>query len=148
MKKHRKDDSFIKKPVFPGGQAGINAVIKKHLTYPKKALDAKKEGTVHLRYEIDYKGKVTGSKIISSLGYGCDEEAQRLVKLLVFEVPKNPRKMKIKFHKTIRIHFRLAKTQTEALSLAYTTTPAKSIPKSASTGNKPKPSSYSYTISW
>lgn len=143
MKKHRKDDSFIKKPVFPGGQAGINTVIKNNLKYPKKALEEKKEGVVQLRYEIDYKGKVTASKVISSLGYGCDEEAQRVVKLLKFEVAKNPRKMKIKFHKTIRINFRLPKQQ--GMSLAYTTIKADSKTKEEP---KPKSSSYSYTISW
>ena len=79
-------------------------LIGKELQYPPEALEAKIEGTVFLRYNIDHKGKVTSSKILSSLGYGCDEEAQRIVKKFNFEVPKGPRKLKIKFHKTIKIH--------------------------------------------
>jgi len=89
----------------------MGQLIKSKMKYPKDALKEKIEGTVHLRYEIDYKGNVTKSKVISSLGYGCDEEAQRLVKLLKFEMPKIPRKMRLKFNKTIRIHFKLPKAK-------------------------------------
>lgn len=139
-KKQRKDDSFIKKPIYPGGQKAINALISSNIKYPPRALENKIEGTVQLRYDIDHKGNVVGSKVISSLGHGCDEEAQRLVKLLKFKIPKNPRKLKIIFHKTIRIHFKLPNAQ---LALQYKTQESKLPPS-----QKVKQKSYTYTISW
>ena len=101
----------------------MNALIKENLKYPPKAIKNKIEGKVHLRYEIDYKGNVVRTSVISSLGYGCDEEAERLVKLLKFEIPKVPRKMRLKFNKTIRINFKLPKPK------------PKKTPKQKITGN-------------
>jgi len=87
----------------------MNVLIKENLKYPADAIKHKIEGKVHLRYEIDYKGNVVRTSVISSLGYGCDEEAERLVKLFKFEIPKLPRKMRLKFNKTIRVNFKLPK---------------------------------------
>ena len=66
---------------------------------------------VYVRYTINYKGNVINVKIITGIGYGCDEEATRLVKLLKFKVPKN-RNLKAVFHKNLQIHFRLPKEKT------------------------------------
>ncbi len=155
MQKERKDKHFIKKPVYPGGLKAMRALIREELKYPKEALEAKIEGTVYLRYNIDYQGKVTSSKILSSVGHGCDEEAQRIVSKFKFEVPKGPRKLRIKFHKTIKIHFRIPKEapkksnessiiQQKTTHLSYSITPS---PKKENTSKpKPKPKGYSYTI--
>ncbi|MEM9547974.1 MAG: energy transducer TonB [Bacteroidota bacterium] len=153
MQKERKDKHFIKKPIYPGGLKAMRELIRKELRYPEEALKAKVEGTVYLRYEIDYKGKVISSRILSSLGYGCDEEAQRIVSKFKFEVPKGPRKTKVKFHKTIKIHFRLPKEQPKKIvssqktrpsttQLTYTITPS----KKKSENQPQKSNGYTYTI--
>ncbi len=108
MKKERKDHQFIKKPYYEGGMTALKNFIKKNLTYPPIALQQKIEGSVYIRYTINYKGKVIDAKIIAGVGYGCDEEAIRLVKLLQFNVPRN-RNLKAVFHKNLQIHFRLPK---------------------------------------
>jgi TonB family protein len=106
MKKERKDKDFIKAPYFEGGKAALEAYVKKELRYPKEALAAKVEGTVSVRYTVDYKGKVTEASIISPLGHGCDEEALRIVRTLIFKVP-NDGKIKSKYSRKLHIHFRL-----------------------------------------
>lgn len=106
MKKEKKGQHFIKKPYYEGGMSAMKIFIKQHLSYPEKAKAQKVEGTVYVRYTINYKGKVIDAKIISGIGYGCDGEAVRLVKLLKFNVPKN-RNLKAVFHKSLQIHFRL-----------------------------------------
>ncbi|HHS95955.1 MAG TPA: energy transducer TonB [Phaeodactylibacter sp.] len=105
MAREKKDKHFLHKPHYVGGNAAMKKFIAENIRYPKSALDADIEGYVHLRYDINHKGVVTGAKIISGLGYGCDEEAVRLVKLLRFKVAKN-RGVRATFHKTIRIHFK------------------------------------------
>ena len=95
MKKEKKDKDFIKSAYFEGGRAALEAFVKKELRYPKEALQAKIEGTVSVRYTVDYKGKVIEAGIISGLGHGCDEEALRIVRKLQFKVP-NDGKNKIK----------------------------------------------------
>ena len=106
MKKERKDKDFIKAPYLEGGKAALEAYVKKELRYPKEALEAKVEGTVSVRYTVDYKGKVIEASIISPLGHGCDEEALRIVRSLVFKVP-NDGKIKSKYSRKLHIHFRL-----------------------------------------
>jgi len=157
MQKERKDKHFIKKPIYPGGQKAMRELIRKELKYPAEALESKIEGTVFLRYNIDYKGTVISSKILSSVGYGCDEEAKRIVSKFKFEVPKGPKKLKLKFHKTIKIHFRLPKEAPKkkvdtpkpkqtATKLTYSITLSSKKEKKTETTQKSK--GYTYTIKY
>ncbi len=105
-RKQKKAKHFIKKPAYRGGLPAMRQFIKEHLQYPPLALEQQIEGTVYLSYLLNYKGVVLSTKVIHRLGYGCDEEAERLVNLLKFKVPVN-RGVKVKFRKSIQIHFRL-----------------------------------------
>ena len=147
MAKEKKDKNFIKKPVYEGGPKAMKEFVRKNLTYPAEALEKKIEGTVYIKYTIDYRGNVIETKVISSLGHGCDEEAERLVKMLTFKVPKN-RGIKVLFHKNIQIHFRLPKTPKKAnknMQVTYTYSSQKSK-KTSNEEKKDKSSGYSYTI--
>lgn len=121
MQKEKKPKHFIQKPVYPGGLKAMRKFLSSNLKYPKEALNKNIEGSVLVRYGIDYKGHVFETKVISGLGYGCDEEAERIVKLLKFEVPKTPRKLKVKFHKNIRIKFKKPKAKKVQLKYKYST---------------------------
>ncbi len=113
-KKERKDDSFIKKPVYPGGTSAYRKFIKENLKYPKEALKNKTEGTVFLKYTINHKGIVTETKVIKGIGDGCDEEAERIISMLKFEIPKGPRKLRVLFHQKTQITFRIPKQKAKA----------------------------------
>lgn len=106
MKRERKPSQFIRKPIYEGGPGALKEFIRRNLKYPKQAFQKKIEGTVHIRYSIDHQGKVVSSKIIAGIGYGCDEEATRLVSMLRFRVAKN-RRIRVLFHKTLHVHFKL-----------------------------------------
>ena len=106
MKKEKKDKDFIKSAYYEGGKAALEAFVKKELRYPPDALKGKIEGTVSVRYTVDYKGNVIEAGIISGLGHGCDEEALRIVRSLKFKVP-NDGKIKSKYTRKLHIHFRL-----------------------------------------
>ncbi len=135
MKKEKKDKHFIKKPVYPGGPVAMKSFIKSQLKYPKEALDNKIEGTVTLRYTINQHGQVIDTKVIKKLGFGCNEEAIRIVKLLKFKVAKSY-KTKALFHKTINIHFRLPPTTDQKVVYRY----------QISSDSTPKPGGYSYQV--
>lgn len=157
MQRERKDNHFIKKPIYPGGLKAMRELIRKELKYPQEAFEAKIEGSVYLRYNINHKGKVTSSKVLSGIGYGCDEEAQRVVSKFKFEIPKNPQKLKVKFHKTIRIYFKLPKEQptqnkipskinNQPTQLTYSVKPT--LKKNNPQSPKKKSASYTYTIKY
>ena len=106
-----KKEKFITQPYYEGGVKALEKKILENMKYPETALAKHIEGTVFLKYDIDHKGQVIAARVITSIGYGCDEEAIRLVKLLRYTVPKQPNGLKVIFHKEIYIHFRLPKAE-------------------------------------
>lgn len=56
--------------------------IQKHLKYPPKAKENKIEGSVYIRITIDANGKVTDAMIKEDIGFGCGEEALRVVNMM------------------------------------------------------------------
>lgn len=141
---NRKPESFIKQPTYQGGQKALNEFIAAHLQYPQEALDNNIQGTVSVDFDIDVFGKVINAKVKHGLGYGCNEEAVRLVKLLQFSKRKY-QGMHVVFHRNLNIHFKIntaAKlpepNETQTLKINYTTTPATTPvtpPPSPNTGN-------------
>jgi protein TonB len=143
MKKERKDNQFIKKPVYPGGDKALKAFISHHKQYPKAALEHKIEGTVSIRYTINYVGSVIKVKILAGLGHGCDEEAARIVKLLKFKVPRT-RKVRVQFQKSIHIHFKLPKKVEQSTKIVFTASKKKEVKDSKPNTGR----SYHYKIEW
>ena len=103
-----KSKHFIKKAEYPGGSEALKKFIKNNLRYPKEALNHRVEGSVFLRYEVNEKGKVHNISVISGLGYGCDEEAERIIRLLKYPQIKN-RGIKVNTKFKLAINFKLPK---------------------------------------
>jgi protein TonB len=146
MHKEAKDKHFLKKPTYEGGPKAMKEYISRHLRYPKEALAAKVGGTVSLRYTIDHKGDVIEAKVISGIGYGCDEEAIRLVMSLKFQTPKN-RGLRVLFHNTIQIHFHLPGPPPQATTMPLQVTYNYVVtPKPEPLEEKPESGGYVFSI--
>jgi TonB family protein len=143
MQKEAKDKDFLKKPTYKGGQKALRKFIGDNLHYPPEALENKIKGTVYVKYTIGHKGTVTQAKVVSGIGYGCDEEALRLVKQLRFEVPKN-RGLRVLFHQNIQIHFRLPKAKNKPAPIQYNYVTTPTLPAAAKT--EKKQAGYTFTI--
>ncbi len=115
---HRKKE-FLKLPEYPGGHEALKKFISRNLKYPKEALQKKIEGSVHLSYSVDDNGNVTQASIDKGLGYGCDEEALRLVKMLKFGKVKN-RGKRVVASKKIIINFVLPPSSNTEFNYSYT----------------------------
>lgn len=147
MDKDSRDNRFVRKPVYPGGDKAYKAFISNNLNYPAEAKENNIEGQVRLKYGISYKGEVTEVKVLNSLGYGCDEEAIRIVKLLKFDVPKGPRKLRVLFHKTVRINFKMQKKKIEPIKKSGPAVSYSYLPNSvAKEQNKKSKQAYQYKI--
>jgi TonB family protein len=120
LKKTIKPKNFLPTAYYEGGHKKLSEFIGKQLKYPEEALKHKIEGTVVLKYEIDYKGNVIRTKVISGIGHGCDEEAERLVLLLKFKVSKM-HDLRFTINKSLNIHFKLPKPTIDT-KLNYTVT--------------------------
>ncbi len=144
MKKEAKSKNFIPKPEYKGGPKAMSAFIYEQLKYPKEAFENKIEGTVVIKAEINYKGIVIGAKIISGLGFGCDEEAIRVIRLLKFDIDKI-RNLKVTFFKTFNIHYKLPASLENTVSYTYVTNnpPQEDKPKAV-----PQNTTYGYVIKY
>ncbi|NNM94134.1 MAG: TonB family protein, partial [Bacteroidia bacterium] len=67
-------------PQFRGGRDSMNAFILKHTKYPCRARKHNISGIVQIDFRVTKEGKTTQIHVYKSLGYGCDEEAMRVVK--------------------------------------------------------------------
>lgn len=76
-------------PRFPGGDEARLFYLRRHVQYPKEAVENKIAGVVIVVFVIEPSGDVTNVKLLQGIGGGCDEEAVRVTR----EMPKwNPGK--------------------------------------------------------
>ena len=114
-----KEKKFVKKAEYPGGSEALKKFVKKNLRYPQEALLHRVEGKVFLKYEVNDKGKVHSAVVLNGIGYGCDEEAKRIVKLLKYPSRIN-KGVRINSKFKIAIHFNLPKPKPIQIKYTYT----------------------------
>jgi len=66
-------------PEFPGGDAKMFEYISKNLEYPPLAKENSIQGRVVVQFVVDENGKITNAKILKGIGWGCDEEALKVI---------------------------------------------------------------------
>lgn len=134
---HKKPENFLKVPQYPGGREYFKQFIKKNLKYPEKALVDKIEGLVLLSADVTDRGEVQNIKVEKGIGFGCDEEAVRLLGMMKFGGVKN-RGVRVKTHKSFKIEFKIPCRKGRTISY--------NIKKNIPTAPEKTPISYSYTI--
>ena len=96
-------------PMFRGGERKLMEFIGSNVVYPKEAIDAGIEGRVFVEFYIEKDGSVSNAKVLRGLGYGCDEEALRVVGLMPKWRPGKQRGQCIRVKYTLPIIFKLSK---------------------------------------
>lgn len=76
------NNKTYKAPEIKGGQKIFNKFVFENLEYPQEAIDNKIQGFVTVKITVNENGEISNPTIIKGLGYGCDEEALRLVKII------------------------------------------------------------------
>jgi TonB family protein len=67
-------------PEFPGGTVKMQEYLSDNLHYPKEASDKDIFGTVYINFLVRKDGTLDNFKVLKGIGYGCDEEALRVIK--------------------------------------------------------------------
>lgn len=138
---------FIRLPKYPGGKRAFQEFIQKNLVYPAEALQNRIEGTVYVEYQVDGLGNVLDAEVIHGIGYGCDEEAVRVIRLMKFEKAKN-RGLRVIATMRTKIHFRLPTAlPSQGIQLEYQVTPSSPVQENPVPPSKPS-GGYEYTIEW
>ena len=105
-----KDEIFTAVEIMPmpnGGFAAFNKYLVKTLQYPKAAQRANIGGKVFVTFVVTETGQITNVAVLKGLGFGCDEEAVRVVSQAPPWIPgkQGGRPVKVKY--TLPINFAL-----------------------------------------
>jgi periplasmic protein TonB len=80
----KKDDEIFtvveQQPEFPGGMSKLGAYLGKNIQYPSAAQRANVAGRVFVSFVVNTDGSIQDVQVLKGLGFGTDEEAQRVVK--------------------------------------------------------------------
>ena len=105
-----KDKVFIsveQNPEFAGGMNALLKFLQKNLRYPSPAVNANVMGKVYMQFLVGQDGNISKVDVVKGIGFGCDEEAERVVKLMPKWSPgrQSGRAVAVKF--TLPISFQL-----------------------------------------
>lgn len=92
-------------PEFPGGVDSMMKFIARNMNYPTKAIENKIEGRVHIQFIIDETGNLIDAKVLRGIGWGCDEEAIRVVNSMPKWTPGTQRNKPVKVRFVLPIRF-------------------------------------------
>ncbi|HNB81364.1 MAG TPA: TonB family protein [Chitinophagaceae bacterium] len=94
-------------PEFPGGDKAMLQYLSTQLIYPRPALENNIQGKVICSFTVMDDGSIQDVKVMKGIGFGCDEEAVRVIKSMPKWKPgkQNGRAVNTKF--TLPVHFEL-----------------------------------------
>ena len=94
-------------PQFPGGERGLLDYIAENVIYPQTAIDEAIQGRVFVSFVVEPDGNVSNAKVLRGIGYGCDEEAVRIIESLPAWEPGRRRDKEVRVAMTVPVNFRL-----------------------------------------
>jgi TonB family protein len=74
------DDKTFNLAEPKGGKDAYTKYLQQKLVYPEQALKNEVEGRVTIQFTVDDNGNLSDFKVLNSLGFGCDDEAIRLIR--------------------------------------------------------------------
>ena len=77
------EEAFVvveQQPEFPGGLRALGDYMSKTLRYPRSAASAGVSGRVFVSFVVNTDGSLTDVAVLKGIGFGCDEEALRVVR--------------------------------------------------------------------
>lgn len=66
-------------PMFDNGNGGLAEYLQQQISYPKVAIENNVSGIVMVVFEVNENGLVENVMVENGIGFGCDEEAYRVV---------------------------------------------------------------------
>ena len=94
-------------PEFPGGAAKMMEYISKNIVYPTYAFDNGIQGRVFVSFVVERDGSISNVKAMRGIGFGCDEEAIRVIQSMPKWKPARQRGETVRCSYTIPILFKM-----------------------------------------
>lgn len=93
-------------PSYPGGEAALYQFLSKQIRYPRQAVKNKTEGTVYVRFVIQPDGAITDPEVMRGIGFGCDEEALRVISSMPAWNPGEITGQKVPVFSSLAVNFK------------------------------------------
>nr|WP_295933304.1 energy transducer TonB [uncultured Dyadobacter sp.] len=106
----RKEETLLfveQSPQYFGGNEAMAAFLRKNLRYPSQAQRSGVQGKVFVQFTVGSDGKIENATAVRGIGFGCDEEAVRVVKLMKDWVPGKQAGVPVRVKFTLPIAFQL-----------------------------------------
>lgn len=97
-------------PSFPGGEEARVRYFSENLIYPQLAIDSNIQGVVYTSFTITADGSISNVTVSKGIGYGCDEEAVRVVAMMPKWSPASAAGKPLSVQFSLPIKFSLSKS--------------------------------------
>ena len=94
-------------PVFPGGAGKMKEYIAKNIVYPTYAIENGIQGRVFVTFVVERDGSISNVKVRRGIGFGCDEEAIRVIQSMPKWIPGRQRGETVRCSYIIPILFKM-----------------------------------------
>ncbi len=94
-------------PEFFGGQDALMKFLGKNIKYPSQATRANIQGRVILQFTVMPDGSIADIQTVKGIGFGCDEEAERVVRLMPKWKPGKQAGKAVRVRFTLPVYFSL-----------------------------------------
>lgn len=92
-------------PQFPGGSRSLKSYLESQTRYPEQARENELEGKVYVQFVVNADGSLSNVRLARGIGFGCDEEALRLVRSMPAWVPGSHQGQSVPVKYTLPITF-------------------------------------------
>lgn len=93
-------------PEPKGGYSAFYDFISNNLKYPQRAIISGIEGKVFVQFVVEKDGSLTDIQVIRGIGFGCDEEAVRVISNAPKWIPGRQRGRPVRVKMILPIHFK------------------------------------------
>jgi len=95
-------------PEFTGGAKAWSKYMERNLRYPYQAQDANIQGKVFVSFVVERDGSVSDVKVLRGLGFGCDEEAMKVIKKSPLWKPGKNKGVPVRVRYNMAINFQIS----------------------------------------
>ena len=100
-------------PAFQGGEKAMFEFVSENLVYPQEAIEAGIEGRVFVRFWINEDGSLSDFEVPRGIGYGCDEEAVRVIQSMPKWQPGKQMGKVVRVQYIVPVNFKLETEKTK-----------------------------------
>ena len=94
-------------PGYPGGDEPRIRFLQENIIYPEEAKETGAQGKVYVTFVVETDGSLTDVRVLRGVGYGCDEEAVRVIKAMPKWIPGRQRGVPVRVQFNLPIKFTL-----------------------------------------